>query len=434
MGFFSWLFPKPADRIAKAKKLIEEDRFAEARNEVLDLTEPEAVEVRAAAEGALVRLNLEKAIQKARAGDEKAVQSHIDLAERFHDGSMSALFEETAAQIRALDAAQRVDAVWSELAEAAERRARLGTDPGDFTLIAYEGQGAVRLFFGSGRPFNLPGLEYEPRAEWFLPNWMSELSTADEATVVSALKKRYPEQVHEAIDADAGPLCEAIHHLSTRAPERAVMALLQTERGESPALAFELGRAAAALGQHNAAFLAFDAAGKNFASLTETADEPDSTGAPRLIVDGISTRLWQAATAFWGGDRTTAGDMLEEVDIELEPYLATVIQIEVGDAEVAAAALERIPEDDAQYPQMAGVVHLKESVARGYEDYPILREEGERGSQAWTDAVEALLKDLQGELDAVLESLNDEDEGPGLDEDDDSELESEASMETPQSS
>ena len=68
---------------------------------------------------------------------------------------------------------------------------------------------------------------------------------------------------------------------------------------------------------------------------------------------------------------------------------------------------------------MAGVVHLKESVARGYEDYPILREEAQRGSQAWTDAVEALLKDLQGELDAVLESLNDEDEVPGLDDDDD---------------
>ena len=61
MGIFSWLFPSPADRIAKAQRLMADERFAEARLEVIDVEDPAAEALRTQAEGALVTLNLNKA-------------------------------------------------------------------------------------------------------------------------------------------------------------------------------------------------------------------------------------------------------------------------------------------------------------------------------------------------------------------------------------
>ena len=65
---------------------------------------------------------------------------------------------------------------------------------------------------------------------------------------------------------------------------------------------------------------------KSDASLTQTDDEPGSTAGP-IDCRWVSRVL--AGRYGFRGDRSTAGDMLDEADIELEPYLAVVIQIEV---------------------------------------------------------------------------------------------------------
>ncbi len=400
MGLFSWLFPKPADRIAKARKLMADDRFAEARMEVADLSEAEAQALKSECEQQLVRMNLEKAVQRARAGEHQVVQSHLDLAERFHDGSMTELFEETNAALAALKNAQRTDAVWAELASAAERRARLGTDPGDFTLAAYSGKGAVRVFFGEGRAFNLPGLEYEPRAEWFRPSWMSECAGAEPDAVIAALKAVYPESLWESIVTQSSLLVPAIRRLADVAPEAAISVLLEGSL-EEPVIAFELGRAAAALGQHQAAFLSFDHAIAAY------------EGA--LTVDGLSAQTWQAACALWAGDMKTAARVLKEADTSTAPYLRAVIEIESGDANEAEAALANIDEEDEQYPQLHSIVRLKRVLADLYEAFPVLSDVDAQGSPDWNDAMEEMLPQLQAELDTVMnqlqsDELDDEDE------------------------
>ena len=403
VGLFSWLFPKPADRIEKARKFMNDERYAEARMEVADLSEEAAVVLKAECEQHLVRLNLEKAVQRARAGEDSVAQSHLDLAERFHDGSMTDLFEETFAELAALDRAQRVDAVWSALASAAERRSRLGTDPGDFTLAAYSGQGMVRLFFGEGRPFNLPGLEYEPRASWFKPSWMEACKDGDTDVVLAAVRAAYPDDLASTIEAHQDLLVAAILDLADEAPEAAVQRLLDAPI-EAPVIAFELGRAAAALGQHNAAFLAFSEAGKAY-------EGP-------LVVDQVSTQLWQAACALWAGDRTTALQSLDGADASGAPYLTAVIRIEIGTAEEAEEALSHIDEDDEQYPQLASVVRLKRVLATLHEDYPVLKDRDAQGTAEWNDAIEEMLPKLQTELDDVLERLKDDDPEEEFDEDD----------------
>ena len=91
------------------------------------------------AEQALVKLNVEKAIQRARAGDFGQVSSHMELAQQFHDGSLKALFEDAEKQIAAYAAEGPRMRFWQDLEAFAQRRQRLGTDPGDFTFGAIFG-------------------------------------------------------------------------------------------------------------------------------------------------------------------------------------------------------------------------------------------------------------------------------------------------------
>ena len=189
MGLLSWLFPKAEDRIKKAKRLLQDERFAEARLEVIEVDHDEARALVAEAEVALVRLNLEKAVQRARSGDIEQYERHIALAQNFHDGTQDELFASTEAQFTALQEEQSVVLSWETLDAAAVRRDRLGTDPGDFTLSAYAGVGAIRLFFGGERPFNLPGLEYEPIAQWFVPKWLGDDATVGQH-IVAGLQQR----------------------------------------------------------------------------------------------------------------------------------------------------------------------------------------------------------------------------------------------------
>jgi hypothetical protein len=68
MGLLSWLFPSPADRVERARRLLDEGQPARARDEVEGVEGAEADAVRADARRGLMRLNLTLARQYAEGG------------------------------------------------------------------------------------------------------------------------------------------------------------------------------------------------------------------------------------------------------------------------------------------------------------------------------------------------------------------------------
>ncbi len=391
MGLLGWLFPKPADKIAKARKLMGDERFAEARLAVLDVDDPEAKAVVAEAEAALVRVNLERAVQRARAGDAEQAQSHLELAEQFHAGGQEALFEETRAEIQRIAVDSARDAVWDDLVTAAERRRKLGDDPGDFARSALHGEGAVRLYFGGDEPFGLPGLEIEPRAAEFVPPWVPD----DRLRVVEALEGAWPERLHGHIRAAGEPLIDAMLALADRRPEAAVDALLDTPE-DNPVTRFELGRAAAALGCHVAAIFALRQA-------REAADAPFTVG-------GLPVRVFGARCLRWAGARGPAWETmsdLEAADRDYDRHLYVALAMETGHLDEADAVLETLPDEDPAGPQLDAALTLRRALAAEVAAQPILADPSKQGSPALRKAAEATARRLQAEVDAVIAALKD---------------------------
>jgi len=83
MGLFSWLFPSPEDRLARARKLLAAGEYAQARDESEGLDVAGAAEVHAAALDGLVELNLREADGLAFAGAFDRAQEHIVMAVEF---------------------------------------------------------------------------------------------------------------------------------------------------------------------------------------------------------------------------------------------------------------------------------------------------------------------------------------------------------------
>lgn len=81
MGLLSWLFPSPADRVQRARRLLDEGQPARARDEVEGVEGPDADAVRADARRGLMRLNLTLARQYAEGGGFAQAEDHLSLAE-----------------------------------------------------------------------------------------------------------------------------------------------------------------------------------------------------------------------------------------------------------------------------------------------------------------------------------------------------------------
>lgn len=399
MGLFSWLFPKPADKIAKARKLMADERFAEARAAVIDVDEPEAAALRAEAEAALVRINLERAVQRFRAGDAAQAQSHVEVAERFHVGGQEALFAAAEAEMQRLRVAEARDAVWDELEDAAARRRKLGDDPGDFARQALSGEGAVRLFFGGDTPFGLPGVELEPRAAEFVPGWLAapanpeKPTAAEKAAAVEALKAAWPARLHGQVEAAGEPLVRASLALAAKRPELAADALIDSAEDNTPAR-FELGRAAAALGCHAAAVLALrqarEAAGEAFA------------------VGGLPIRVFGARCLRWAGALGPAWETVSDLDAAdraYDPHLYIALAIETAHLDEADAVLETLSDDDPAGPQLDAALTLRRALAAEVLEHPILTDASKRGSAEFRATAEAVAARLQAEVDAVVAAL-----------------------------
>lgn len=101
MGWLSWLFPSPEDRVVKARALLAQRRFVDARDEVEGLTVDGAAEVLREARQGLTRLNLEAAVSWAAAGEDDRAREHLELAASFHEGGLEEEFRKARGKMRA---------------------------------------------------------------------------------------------------------------------------------------------------------------------------------------------------------------------------------------------------------------------------------------------------------------------------------------------
>lgn len=127
MGLFSWLFPSPEAKLAKARAHFQAGRFADARLDALELGDlAGAAELAAQAEHALSIANLDAAVSWAEAGDGERVAHHLELAEQFQSPELAEAARQARRRIRAIQEAHASD----RRAASAERAAReLEVDP-----------------------------------------------------------------------------------------------------------------------------------------------------------------------------------------------------------------------------------------------------------------------------------------------------------------
>lgn len=219
MGLFSWLFPSPEDRIAKAGRLLAQGRPDEARLEVMDLDHPGATAILAEAENALAVKNLEAALQAARVGDDQRAAEHLELATAFHKGGHEAAFQETRRELREIRSG-REDA---EARAKAEQNAR---------LLQVDPLGVAGGSFADGAPAD-PGV-FEPDEE-------------EVAQRLALIVESYPEALRERVSHLGAEFARAVLDLEEGRPESALPALVALPDSE-PLVLWERARVAHALG------------------------------------------------------------------------------------------------------------------------------------------------------------------------------------------
>ncbi len=214
MGLLSWLFPSEADRIAQARKLVEQRRFREARDKLDGITSSEADEVLREAENGLVRLNLEAVISWAEAGEDARVEQHLTLAEELHRGGLEQELQAARRKVRELRAARR-----EEAARTAQPKV-VDDDPLGLTGRA--------LLAENGRVEDTDA-DPEDQARWGL------------------ILANYPESLREGVSRLGPTFQRATLDLENGRPDLAFKAL-QELGDDEPLVCWERSRAAYALG------------------------------------------------------------------------------------------------------------------------------------------------------------------------------------------
>lgn len=367
MGLFDFLSPKPEKKIAKARKLMADDRFAEARLVLIDVDDDAARAALVEAETGLVTVNLQGAKAWARAGNGAQVDDHLERAHAFHKGGMEALFEETEAEIARIRRRADHGKVWEGLATAAARRARLGVDPTDPAWVA-RNAGAISLSVPDDKidRSGLARLTINPEARIYEPEALQ--GQADAAAMTAALRAVYPAEM--TVEATHG---EAAWQTLNGHPEVTVQRLLE-ERGEDPVIHFELGRAACALADYAGADLAF-------AEFAVLAGGHQQLGA----VHSADARAQVLAHM---GETAEALTVLEDARTKTpglaQPLYAALLVMEhkLDSAEAAIKELTLDPRDErrACIIEAYGIARIRSSLL---EKYPLLR-----GLPAATDADE----------------------------------------------
>lgn len=224
MGLLSWLFPSEDDRIERARALLENKRYADARLEVLDIERDEARGLVDACERALAELNLEEAISWGAAGDERRVDMHMELADTFKKPGMDERFREVRRTLREQRQARRD----------ADRRAR---EEKEARLLSVD-------------PFGMAGSSslLEP-----VPGMGALQEDPEErAQRLALVIENYPADLRASAEALGPPFGQALLDLEDGRPDLALPALMAMPE-DNALVRWERARAAYALGDARAA-------------------------------------------------------------------------------------------------------------------------------------------------------------------------------------
>ncbi len=224
MGILSWFFPSAEDRVARARRLLAEGRAADARYDLLDNDAPGAKELLAEVQNTLARLNLEEAVVRCRADDDRGVAAHLALAEEFHSGGLEEAFRSTRRELRELRKSRRE----GDIRRKEEEQARLmSVDPLGM----------------SGGP------------SWLDPVAPGDLYDADRDEIearLALLVENYPEDLRQNVGVLGAAFARAVLDLDEGRADLALQALVELPQ-DDPLVCWELSRAAHALGDPGAA-------------------------------------------------------------------------------------------------------------------------------------------------------------------------------------
>lgn len=224
MGLLSYFFPSEADRIARAQKLLANQRWADARLEVLDLESEAAQQVKSTAESELVRMNLEAAVSWCQADDDGRVMHHLEVAENFRGKDSDALFLDARRQMRTIRAERKAEA---ERAKEAEDSRMLAADP----------------FGASGGPSWL---------DKSMPNDLLDAQDDEAAARLALIVEGYPAELRKTVGELGAPFARAILDMEDGRADLALQGLLALP-DEQPVIRYERARVAYALGDSAAA-------------------------------------------------------------------------------------------------------------------------------------------------------------------------------------
>ncbi|MBN2799374.1 MAG: hypothetical protein JXX28_09530 [Deltaproteobacteria bacterium] len=220
MGLWSWFFPSPADRVRKAGVYASKQKWAQARDELMGLEEPEAVALMERVELELAKANLAEAVAWGNAGDEIRVQMHLELAERFRHGQLGEELQQVRRTLRELRAERK-----SEEQRKLEEKQR--------QLVDY----APPEGFPQG-PRALDGL---------LPDDLDPDVADEVAARLGLVVEAYPPHLRDQLGALGPVFAQAILEMDEGRPEDAYPLLLSLP-DTAPLVWWERARAAAALG------------------------------------------------------------------------------------------------------------------------------------------------------------------------------------------
>jgi hypothetical protein len=325
-AIWRWFFPTAADRVARARQLLEAGRPAEARAELLDNADPAAGALLVQAEQALVQVNLTEALASARNGDLARAQEHLAMAEAFHHGGQEERFRDARRELREIRQEQQ---------EAAARRE---ADQASATLVVTGPTGAA-----AGDPF-------------------SDAERDELANRLALVVEGYPQELRAEVGGLGSTFAAAVLDLQEARPDLALPALSRLNP-DHPLVAWELSRAAEMLGDPRAALEALrrlqatQGVRKRFAGqhigeatarlLASTGDLPGAIKTLRSVradepeVGGFLLAQLLEATGDWtGADRLLTQLCRQHPN---EPILNVVlarVRVAGGDRSAAMQALE----------------------------------------------------------------------------------------------